>query len=115
MSRPLLAVTSDEELRAELAHISGPLYRAPSLLTLPDLFDEVVFERGTFPLVAIGQDITEDYAGPMLTFDSVLLFTHAAAIDWTGVASIAPAQIIQLPEEWPVLASLLNPPKRAVR
>lgn len=56
MTRPLIAVTRDDEIKHYLVHLDGPVLLAGDADEVPALYDEALLEYGELPLVVAGAD-----------------------------------------------------------
>jgi hypothetical protein len=109
MTRPLIAVTADPDIKQFLCHLESPVYLAEDLGSVPELFDEALMGSGVDPVVVVGSDITQDFDGsPSPFYEVVLLYTDAEAVDWHGLFALSPAQVIHLPNEWGALGGMIE-------
>lgn len=108
MTRPLIAVTADDEIRQHLAFLDGPVALVDDFFGITDLYDELLLEHGAAPVIAVGQDFDGSLDQPRPHFSTVILFTDPDSVDWHEVFWLAPDQLLRLPDAWPEFRALLE-------
>lgn len=109
MSRPLIVVTADRDLRAALAFFDGDMFRAD---TVVDALGEYCDRLGD-AVLALGPDVVNQYQGDGLPFPALVLTTSRTKLDTTALAALSTpvsAPVVYLPSEIPSLTRLCSTP-----
>lgn len=113
MTRPLIAVTRDDEILQYLMHLDSPVLLAGDADSVPQLYDEALLDYGELPLVLAGSD--EMYRVPsspppprcfgVMYVDFEALDDEILGHAWTSEQS---HRLIYLPCQWGYLQALLD-------